>query len=75
VILILAHKADPQMIPDLYELVCKQCGDEYEDCIVPCVVDLEQHTCVFNCVRVPYIGYSYAVKNRGIRIIQQGVWR
>lgn len=74
VILILAHKIDPQMIPSLYELVCKQCGDENEDCIVPCVVDLAHHTCVFNCVRIPYIGYGYAVKNRGIRIIKNRVF-
>jgi len=75
VILILAHKVDPQMILNLYELVCKQCGDEHEDCIVPCVVDLAHHTCVFNCMRIPYIGYSYAVKNRGIRIIKNKVLR
>ena len=74
VILILAHKVDPQMIPNLYELVCKQCGDEHADCIVPCVVDLAHHTCVFNCMRIPYIGYSYAVKNRGIRIIKNRVF-
>ena len=73
VVLILAHKVDPQIIPDLYELVCKQCGDENEDCIVPCVVDLAHRTCVFNCLRLPYVGYSYAVKNRGIRIIKNKV--
>lgn len=74
VVLILAHRIDPQMVPGLYELVCKQCGDEHEDCIVPCVVDLAHHTCVFNCVRLPYIGYSYPVKNRGIRIIRNRVF-
>lgn len=74
IILILAHKVDPQMTCDLYELVCKQCGDENADCMIPCVVDLEHHTCVFNCVRVPYVGYGYAVKNRGIRIIKQRVF-
>lgn len=74
VILILAHEVDPQMTLDLYELVCKQCGDENENCIVPCVVDLSHRTCVFNCVRIPYIGYSYAVKNRGIRIVKNKVF-
>ncbi len=74
VILILAHKVDPQMSPNLYVLVCKQCGDENENCIVPCVVDLTHRTCVFNCVRIPYVGYSYAVKNRGIRIIKNKVF-
>ena len=74
VVLILAHKVDPQMLPDLYKLVCKQCGDENQDCIVPCVVDLARRTCVFNCVRIPYVGYNYAVKNRGIRIIKNKVF-
>ena len=59
VILILAHKVDPQMLPDLYKLVCKQCGDENQDCMVPCVVDLAHRSCVFNCVRIPYVGYNY----------------
>lgn len=74
VILILAHKVDPVLTEELYELVCKQCGDELENCIVPCVVDLEHHTCAFNCLRVPYVGFGYAVKNRGIRIIKNNVF-
>ncbi len=74
VILILAHKVDPRMTAELYKLVCRQCGDEEENCFLPCVVDLEHRTCVFNCVRVPYIGFSYAVKNRGIRIIKHQVF-
>ena len=70
VILILAHKIDAGLIDELYDLVCKQCGDEQENCLVPCVVDLEHHTCVFNCLRVPFVGFGYAVKNRGIRIVK-----
>ena len=74
VILILARKVDPAMITGLYELVCKQCGSEEQDCMVPCVVDLENRTCVFNCLRVPYVGLSYAVKNRSIRIVKNRVF-
>ena len=74
VILILAHKVDSEIGPELYDLVCKQCGNEEEDCLVPCIVDLERRTCVFNCLRVPYVGFSYAVKNRGIRIIKNRVF-
>ena len=74
VILILAHKVDPTLSNELYDLVCKQCGDENENCIVPCVVDLENHTCVFNCLRVPFVGFGYAIKNRGIRIIKNRVF-
>ena len=74
VLLILAHRVDSQLQDNLYELVCKQCGDESEDCIVPCVVDLSQSTCVFNSMRLPYVGYGYPVKNRGIRIIKNRVF-
>ena len=74
VVLVLAHQIDPSLITELYDLVCKQCGNEEADCLVPCVVDLEHHSCVFNCLRVPYIGFSYAVKNRGIRIIKNRVF-
>lgn len=74
VVLVLAHQIDPSLIAELYELVCKQCGNEEEDCLVPCVVDLEHHSCVFNCLRLPYIGLNYAVKNRGIRIIKNLVF-
>lgn len=74
VVLILAHRVDPAMVGNMYELLCKQCGNEEEDCVLPCVVDLGSRTCVFNCLRIPYIGFSYAVKNRGIRIIKNRVF-
>ena len=74
VILILAHKVDPKLTPELYDLVCKRCGDEDKNCFIPCVVDMEQHTCVFNCLRLPYVGFEYAVKNRGIRIVKHQVF-
>lgn len=74
VILILAHKIDAVLVDELCDLVCKQCGDEQENCLVPCVVDLEHHTCVFNCLRVPFVGFGYAVKNRGIRIVKNRVF-
>ena len=74
VIVILAHKIDAPLVPELYELVCKQCGNEDEDCLVPCVIDLENLTCVFNCLRILYVGFNYAVKNRGIRIIKNRVF-
>lgn len=73
VVPILAHRVDPQLTSRLYELVCRQCGNEEENCTLPCVVDLERRTCVFNCERVPYIGFSYAVKNRGIRMIKNRI--
>lgn len=74
VVLILADRLDPMLSASLYELVCSQCGDEFKNCLVPCVVDLEHRGCVFNCLRLPYVGYSYPVKNRGIRIVKRVVF-
>lgn len=71
---ILAHRIDAKMKPDLYKLVCQNCGNAETSCIVPCVVDLQEGSCVFNCLREPYCGYGYAVKNRGIRIIKRRVF-
>lgn len=74
VVLILAHHVDPTLIPHLYDTVCKQCGREDTDCVVPCVVDLEHNRCVFNSLRLVYAGFGYPVKNRGIRIIRHLVF-
>lgn len=74
VILILAHRVDPKLAEGLYDRVCKQCGDEDENCTLPCVVDLSRGICTFNSLRVPYVGFSYAAKNRGIRIIKKCVF-
>lgn len=74
VIIISACKVDPRLSNGLYDLLCKQCGDDFEDAIVPCVIDLEKQSCVFNCLHVPYVGLAYAVKNRGIRLVKRLVF-
>lgn len=71
VIVIFAQKIDSHLRSQLYPLVCRQCGDDYTESIVPCVIDLESRSCVFNSLRVPYVGYAYAVKNRGIRLVKR----
>ena len=37
-------------------------------------IGIAKNTCTFNCLRVPYIGFSYAVKNRGIRLIKNRIF-
>lgn len=74
VVLILARHIDPFLLASLYDLACKEDGDEWENCTIPCIVDLENNTCVFNSIRLPYCGYSYPVKNRGIRMIKKYVF-
>lgn len=74
VVVILAKCVDPRIQADLYKMVCSNCGNEETDCILPCIVDLSGKRCTFNCLRVPYIGFSYAVKNRGIRLVKKLVF-
>lgn len=74
VVVILAHKVEPSLWETLYKKVCQQSGDEWEDTIIPCVIDLEKDQCVFNSQRLPYTGFAYPVKNRGIRLIKRLVF-
>lgn len=74
VVVILAHKVEPSLWETLYKKVCQQSGDEWEDTIIPCVIDLEKEQCVFNSQRLPYTGFAYPVKNRGIRLIKRLVF-
>lgn len=71
---IFANKVDESLRSDLFDLVCKEKGDEEEISFLPCVIDLERRVCIFDSLRIPYVGYSYAVKNRGIRIIRKYIF-
>lgn len=74
VLLIFAQKVEENLSDKLYELVCKQCGDKFEDVMIPCVIDMEQRGCVFNCFRLPYIGFGYPAQNRGCRLVKRIVF-
>ena len=74
VIVIFAQRVEAQLRGRLYEEVCKRCGDEDDVSILPCVIDLEHRTCVFNSLVIPYYGFQYAVKNRGIRLVKRFVF-
>lgn len=71
---IFANKVDPEFSAHLYDTVCKQEGDGFETAFLPCVIDLQKQTCVFNSMRIPYCGFAYPVKNRGIRIIRKAIF-
>ena len=74
VIVIFTHKVDAKLSDNLYRFICKQCGDDMEDSVVPCIINLENHSCVFNCLRMPYVGFGYPAKNRGIRMVKRLVF-
>lgn len=74
VVLILTSAVEPELSRNLYDLVCKQEGDGFDEAVLPCVVDLSAKTCVFNSSRMPYFGMQYPVKNRGIRLIERYIF-
>ena len=74
VIVILAKRVDSALEERLYKTVCGHSGDAFENAFVPCVVNLENRSCVFDSLRVPYTGFARAVKNRGIRLVKRLVF-
>ena len=70
-IVIYARRADEKLRNGLFDVVCKNGGDGFDTAILPCVVDLEKQVCTFDSMRMPYTGFQYPVKNRGIKIIRQ----
>lgn len=69
VVFIFAQAIEERFRPDMYDTLCKQNGDEFDDCYLPCVVDLERRLCYFNSVRFPYLGFGYPSINTGINLI------
>ena len=71
VIFIFAKQIDSGFKNDLFKVVCQNGGDGYNNATIPCVVDLEERFATFDSVRIPYVGFQYPVKNRGIRLIKR----
>ena len=71
VIVILADRVEEQLRTELSDTVGKGGGDGFETAALPCVVDLERRSCTFDSMRLPYVGFGYPVKNRGIRLIRR----
>lgn len=74
VVFIFAKSIDEAFRKGIYETVCKKDGDGFEKSFLPCIIDEEAGFCVFNSIRIPYMGFAYPVKNRGIRIIRNFVF-
>lgn len=74
VVLIFADSVDMTLSPTLFDLVGKEAGDGDEISYLPCIIDLHHRTCVFDSVRIPYVGFGYPVKNRGYKLIKKIVF-
>lgn len=71
VIVIFAKKVDEKFACLLTDTVLKNCGDGFDTAVLPCVVDIEKQLCTFDSMRIPYLGYQYPVKNRGIKLLKK----
>lgn len=71
VIVIYAGHTDTQLRNNLSDEICKNGGNGFDNAILPCVIDLEKKICTFDSMRIPYTGFQYPVKNRGIKIIRK----
>ena len=71
VIFIFAKQVDPDFRDHLFKAVCQNGGDRFDTATIPCVVDLETQLATFDSMRIPYVGYQYPVKNRGIKLIRK----
>jgi hypothetical protein len=71
VIFIFAKQVDPDFRDHLFKAVCQNGGDGFETATIPCVVDLETQLATFDSMRIPYVGFQYPVKNRGIKLIRK----
>lgn len=69
VIIIFAKSVDDKFRNELFDIVCKNGGDGFDTAWIPCIVDLEKGICTFDSLRIPYMGFQYPVKNRGLKII------
>ena len=68
---IFATRVDPDFRDDMYKSVCQNGGNGYDTANIPCIVDLETDFATFDSTRIPYIGFIYPAKNRGIRLIRK----
>ena len=71
VIFLFAKQVDPNFRDNLFNAVCQNGGDGFDTATIPCVVDLETQFATFDGMRIPYAGFQYPVKNRGIKLIRK----
>lgn len=69
VVFIFAQTIEVKFRSDMYDTLCKQNGDEIDDCYLPCVIDLERKLCSFNSMKFPELGLGHHAINIGIKFI------
>lgn len=74
VVFIFAQTIEEKFRSDMYDTLCKQNGDEIDDCYLPCVIDLERKLCSFNSMKFPELGLGRHAINIGIKYISKTIF-
>lgn len=72
-IIIFADKVDEDFQKILFNTACKKTGDGFDESILPCIIDLQNHICTFDSLCIPNIG-SFPIKNRCIKMIKKYIF-
>ena len=70
IILIFANSVDATFEKHLFDIICKEDADGFNESIIPCVFNFSNNTIVFNCVWLPDAFSEGYARNRGIKIIK-----
>lgn len=73
IVLIFADSVDATLENHLFNLICKEDTDGFNESIIPCVFDFENKNIVFNCDWLPDAFSQNYARNRGIKIIKNKI--
>lgn len=73
IVLIFADSVDATLENHLFNLICKEDTDGFNESIIPCVFNFENKNIVFNCDWLPDAFSQNYARNRGIKIIKNKI--
>lgn len=73
IVLIFADSVDATLERNLFNIICKEDKDGFNESIILCVFNQENKTIVFNCDWLPDAFSQYYARNRGIKIIKNKI--
>ena len=73
IVIIFADSVDTTLEKHLFNIICKEDTDGFNESLIPCVFNFSNKTIVFNCKWLPdAFSHNYA-RNRGIKIIKNKI--
>lgn len=73
IVVVFADSVDATLENHLFNLICKEDTDGFNESIIPCVFNFENKNIVFNCDWLPDAFSQNYARNRGIKIIKNKI--